>query len=498
MNIIKALTDPRVLGFVFAGDSWRVWRAILAGAFGLPLSREAAADFRRLTDREPLKAPCRELLVLAGRRGGKSIIAAAIAVFLATLKRWTIAPGEVGVVMVLATDRDQARVAFRYCLGLLEASPVLSQEVESATTDTIRLKSGIEIIIGTSDRAAVRGRTILAAILDELAFWGADADEVLRALRPGMASQPEAILIQVTTAYSQRGPTYETFKRYFGTDSPRTLVVRATTRDLNAGISQEFIDAELAHDPQAAASEYLAQFRSDLEALLDMALIDRAVRTEPRELPRMLVTATGASLQYFSAVDVSGGRNDATAAAVTHCDADRVVVDACRRWPAPHDPVAVAAEVATFLKSYGATNPYADQYGAELSRSIYAEAGLSLMAAEVNRSEAYLHMLPLFTSGRVEIPDEPTLRAELLGLERRTGRSGKDAVDHRVGQHDDLANSTAIACWAAARNRVSTESACAVVRSSINDGLENLSQDRGGRLSLLEGGFDRMLQRWSQ
>jgi hypothetical protein len=494
-NIIQTLTDRKLLGFIFAAATWRAWRTILAGAFGLALNAEEAADFCRLTDRDPLKAPCRELLVLAGRRGGKSIIAAAIAVFLATLKRWTVAPGEVAVVMLLASDRDQARVAFRYCLGLLEASPILSQEIHSTTADTIRLHSGIEIVIATSDKASVRGRTLIAVICDEIAFWGTDAEEVLRAIRPGMASQGEAMLIEITTTYSQRGPAFQTFKRYFGAEDARVLVVRATTRDLNPTIPQSFIDAELEADPQAAAAEYLSVFRSDLEALFDLALIERATRTGPRELPYLLASATGSVMGYHAAVDVSGGRNDATAAAVAHCDGDRVVIDACRRWPSPHDPVAVAAEVATFLKGYGMTNPYADQYGAELSRSIYSEAGLSLMAAEVNRSEAYLHLLPLFTSGRIEIPDEPVLRAELLGLERRVGRSGRDAVDHAptARSRDDVSNVVALAAYAASRARVTGDSVVVIQRSTINEGFD--VPDFSQRLDHAVGGI-LTGQRW--
>jgi hypothetical protein len=37
------------------------------------------------------------------------------------------------------------------------------------------------------------------------------------------------------------------------------------------------------------------------------------------------------------------------------------------------------------------------------------------------------------------------LLRELRGLERRRGTSGRDRVDHRAGQHDDRANSAALA-----------------------------------------------------
>jgi hypothetical protein len=39
----------------------------------------------------------------------------------------------------------------------------------------------------------------------------------------------------------------------------------------------------------------------------------------------------------------------------------------------------------------------------------------------------------------------PRLRLQLLGLERRVARSGKDSIDHPPGGHDDVANAAASA-----------------------------------------------------
>jgi hypothetical protein len=63
----------------------------------------------------------------------------------------------------------------------------------------------------------------------------------------------------------------------------------------------------------------------------------------------------------------------------------------------------------------------------------------------------YLRLLPLLTTGRIELPPDQMLRSEMLGLERRTSRSGRDTVDHRPGAHDDLANAVALAAVQAAR-----------------------------------------------
>ena len=46
-------------------------------------------------------------------------------------------------------------------------------------------------------------------------------------------------------------------------------------------------------------------------------------------------------------------------------------------------------------------------------------------------------------SRQVELLDHPRMVAQFLGLDRRTGRYGRDNIDHAPGQHDDLANAAA-------------------------------------------------------
>lgn len=434
-----------------AGESWQRWVALVAVLLCQSTPEQQALVAPLIQRSAPLKPP-REAWWAIGRRGGKDYVAARLAVFLALFRQWTLAPGEVGVVLVMAVDKAQAKVAFRYVLGALEAHPMLWAEVANVTADVIVFRNGIELQVTASDHASVRGRTVLAAILDEFAFYPYEqATELLRALRPAQATQPNSLLIVISSAYAARGPFHETRRASFGKEDPHILFAVASTQDMNPTIDPEFIAAEMARDPVAAAAEFFSIERTDCESFLDVALVDRATRTEPRDLPYFEKDPSGTYVLRVGAVDVSGGRSDATAAAVAHMKDDTVVIDACRRWPSPHDPKQVAKEVAEFLESYGLSMATADQYGAGLTLSIYSEAGVTLIPAEVNRSEAYLACLPLFTSGRVEIPDDPRLRTELLGLERRTGRNGKDAVDHVPNQHDDLANAVCLAAWRAFR-----------------------------------------------
>lgn len=449
------------------GTSWLTWRAVLIATVGEDLTPDEAERFRVVTDRGSEDLRVALLAAFVGRRGGKDTAAAVMVAYLALCRRWTLAAGEVGTVLVLAVDRDQAQVAFKRILGILQAVPLLAAEIVNTTRETIELTNGIEIKVATADGAAVRGRTLIAVVLDEFAFMPAEAAvELLRALRPATATTPGSLIAIISTIYASDGPAYELFRQW-GVEIPGQLVVRGTTRDFNPTIPQEFIDREIELDPQGASAEYLSVPRTDISRLFDAALLDAVTRAGQRELPR-LTSLRGGPVQYYAGIDVSGGRGDAAAAAVAHADGDRVILDAVRHWPAPHDPLVVARQVAEFLAGYGLTAARADQYSAEFAVSAYREAGVELLTSELSRSEAYLHMLPVFTTGRVEIPDDPRLRQELLALERRTGRSGKDSVDHPPHGHDDVANAAALAIHAA-RRCAFVPGTTQIIRSTILD-----------------------------
>jgi hypothetical protein len=126
MNILDALDDPKVFGGFFRAGTWDAWRVFMAALFGLPMTDDQLATYRRFTGRTtPPTAPLHEAWLVCGRRGGKSFVLATIAVYLAAFKDWRqyLAPGEVGVIMIIAADRRQARVIMRYCTGLLKGVP---------------------------------------------------------------------------------------------------------------------------------------------------------------------------------------------------------------------------------------------------------------------------------------------------------------------------------------------------------------------------------------
>src|SRR6516165_11722314 len=113
ISITKAFDDSQLLGSVLSNPStWQAWRSFLCALFGLPMSDVEADIFRVCTGRAELpNKPFNEAWLVCGRRAGKSFTLAVIAVFLACFREWRphLAPGERATIMVIATDRKQAR-----------------------------------------------------------------------------------------------------------------------------------------------------------------------------------------------------------------------------------------------------------------------------------------------------------------------------------------------------------------------------------------------------
>ncbi len=186
----------------------------LKSVFALPLDTEELAIYRRCTGRhDPITTPLKEFAVIVGRRAGKSFISALTAVYVAVFQDFThyLTSGEVGTVVILARDREQARVVFGYVKGILNAVP-LRALIQAERAGEIELTNGIVIAIKTSDFRTVRGVTVVCAIGDECAFWDSEGvspdKEVVTALRPAMATIPDAKLILISSGYARAGRAF--------------------------------------------------------------------------------------------------------------------------------------------------------------------------------------------------------------------------------------------------------------------------------------------------
>ena len=440
-TILDAMTDDNLFGGSFGGDSFASWRALLAGFYGLTLDDAQQEVWRSLTARQDApQGPHSELWLAVGRRGGKSHAAALLGAYEACFNdhRHKLAKGEIATVMLLAADRKQARTLMRYIRGLMMDHPMLRQMVKSETAEGLELTNRTMIEVGTASHRSVRGYTCAAVICDEIAFWMADGAspdvEILAALRPSLATLGGK-LIALSSPYARRGALWSTYRRSYGKSDPRVLVAQAPSRTMNPTLPQSVVDDAMREDAARAGAEYLAQFRSDIEQFLTVEIVSAAQRPKPAELPRIK------GVKYYGFVDPAGGGADEFTLSIGHLDKGLAVVDLVRG--ARGNPANITGEFAEVCKDYGVLRVYGDRYAGEWPRVEFRKHGVNFRDAPGTRSELYLSLLAALNSGRVELPPCALLERQLVGLERRTTRGGRDMIDHAPGANDDRANACA-------------------------------------------------------
>lgn len=451
ISIDVALRDPQLLGAAFGNpELWSTWLTVLKSAFGIKLARKERRAFATVAgSRKPPSHVVRELWCVIGRRSGKSRIAAAIAAFIAVFvdHRAKLAAGEIGFVLVLAPTQAQAQVVFNYVLAFFQSSPILSQQIESVTANEIRLADNIVVGVHPNSFRTIRGRTLLACIFDETAYWrdetSASPDvETYRAVLPALATT-NGMLIGIGSPYRRLGLLYAKHRDHFGQSSADVLVVQGPTGKFNPVLDVSIVERARRSDPEAALSEWDAQFRNDIASLLDDAVIDAAIEHgRPLELPPR------AGIKYFAFTDASAGRHDAFALCIGHREeSGRFIADVvCGRTP-PFDPASVAAEFSARAKEYRILKLVGDNYSGEWVVSAFQAAGIAYERCPRVKSQLYLEGLPAFNRGAISIPNQPRLIRELRLLERRVHRSGRDTVDHGSGGSDDFANVLFGAAW---------------------------------------------------
>jgi hypothetical protein len=449
ISMRESLGDPDLFGTILAGSSWYSWRVLLIASAGEPLSDDERQEFRKLTgrDREPLKF-CRELIVIAGRRGGKSTAMCVFAIWIACLcdHRGVLAPGgEIGVCLLVSRDQRVSRMLVDRIAEMMALSSPLHSMIINRTQDTIELSNHVRIELRPASYINLRGPTYLCILADEVAFWFTSTDfanpdtEILAAARPGLLTS-RGPLVMISSAYSQTGVLYDSWRQYFGPGGPNDVIVAyGTSRDFNPSLDQTEIDRALERDPTRNRAEYLSEWRTDTSGFIDRAIIAACVGDYVQLSPQPGIT-------YRCFIDQASGvpEGDSYAMTIAHKSGETVITDAVREVQPPFSPAAVVNEILLPLcKAYGVHSVTSDNYASGFSQNLIRSAGLGFEPAKKHKSELYLELLPLLNSRRISLPRSDRLVNQIASLERSTQRSGRDFIDHGPHGHDDLANAVA-------------------------------------------------------
>ena len=257
--------------------------------------------------------------------------------------------------------------------------------------------------------------------------------ELIDALEPAMLTVPGAIGMLIGSPHARRGSFWHDYQRHFGVDGDPVLVWQSDTKTMNPSASDSLHRAEVCRGRGRGADASIgAQFRSDLEAFISREVLDG---DDAR--PARIAAERGRACGVRGSERRRGRFDDAGDCAQR---GGKIVLDAVREVRAPFDPDEVTRQFAFELRRYRRARGGRGPLRGRVAGVAVPGVRYSVRQAERDKSEIYRLCIPLLMSGTVELLDLPVLARQMLALERRTTRTGKELIDHPRGQRDDVVN----------------------------------------------------------
>lgn len=413
----------------------------------------------------------RRIVVLRlGRGSGKTTISAAYSIYTAlTSDISRCGPGDVPVVVVVAPDKNTAKLSIRMAREMMRANQYLNNLVESSEDERIMLRRpdgrmvAIEAFAASRGGASVRGRSILTFLLDEAEFFQSDETgaykvndrDIYGALIPRLMPGGKGIFL--STPWPVETMMAELFESNFG--SPKTATaVKATTLQMRGDDPEirALVEQETERDPDNAEREFFC----NVDRLVDGTFFDSSALSGSLDhdseypFPRNRLWPAAAACDFAF-------KSDSSALAIVQFDGFRyrtcLLKELRPRKGAPLKPSAVVKEFADTVKEYGIGGVWTDGHYREAIREHLQEHGLQIWDApegasgklEVySRTKAVLHegrcVVPAVKEGRRLIEQAKTVIAK-----PGAGGSLSIKVPRRVGlAHGDLVSAWTLAVHA--------------------------------------------------
>jgi hypothetical protein len=251
-----------------------------------------------------LRSTCRQLVVRAGRRAGKSSWACVFAVAFALVYAGLglVPPGDTGWCVFVSVSVAEAASRLRTIASIMD---VLQVPYRTDGETLIIEGTNIGFRVVACSIASVSGWTSILVIADEVPKWR-DGDglnpagEVLAALKPTMASQPLSLILLLGSPMGHGDPHAKAFDQG---DNAFQMTAFATTWEANESIGEQETH-DLEPDPRVHAREYGAKPQGDALGAFDERLLDVA-----HQDPGFDYVQVSATIGVIDSSDVDGNTN---------------------------------------------------------------------------------------------------------------------------------------------------------------------------------------------
>ncbi len=372
-----------------------------------------------------------------------------------------LAAGEQAFAIIVAPDLRLARQALRYASGAARETTSIAPCVASDGADSLLIRRpqdgrlvAIECLPASRGGAAARGRTLVAALLDEASFFRdessvVNAGEVYRAVV--MRVLPGGLLSMISTVWSETDLLWEKVNANFGAPTSCVAVKAPTLLMRDDPRIKQIVADEYERDAANAAREFdLIPFAAGAGLFFPASSIAAAVADD-------LPTTLTYSDEVRAGVGCDTGLvSDSSAAVAVHRMEDiRSVAEVVELRPVPGMPLKlsfVSATYAELMKRHGCYSGIADHHELIASEEWLSPLGVSLEAAPGGaggKFEVYMHALQLFKEGLVRIPAGHTrLLKQLREVCSRPMPGGALKIwSPRRGGHGDLVSALVLALW---------------------------------------------------
>lgn len=376
----------------------------------------------------------RELYVIAGKRAGKSLLAAmACIVWSQRVDVSGLMPGESFRIPVISLTKDLARQTYSHIRNIILASPWLRDLMVGAPTiDTLFLRHPtgrtceIKVTAGARAGASVAARWLGGIVFDEAPRMMAAADspinfddmrsEAIGRILPGGA------LFAMGTPHAPFGPIYDVHAAYYGKPSESTVVVRAPSWVMNPiWWTPSRVEEARRDSPHGFLSDVAAEFADQEGALYAQSEIEEASR---RKLPEIIP-----GRPYVAAMDPATRGNGWSLVVMGTYEVPHVTV--VREWrgtsSSPLSPREVLREIAKELEPYGRPPVWTDRYMADPLRELAIQEGVTLIPVHSTQQETVERALALkfrMQSRHMRLCDSKLLREDLLRVRKHVTQTG--------------------------------------------------------------------------